>query len=372
MADDYIKYTLEEEIVGHEPSDNSLAASTIRYRMEMLPVYRIAEKIQSASININAPSFRKGELWNEEKGSLFIESIILNLPVPAFYFEETDETKVKWSVIDGLQRCILFDKLINQRTFRLSGMDILGKFNGNNIDRLPQDIQRRVLQTKVMCYIVEYGTPIEMKYDIFKRVNVPSHKLSEQVIRYSLFQGKIDTFLTELSDMTEFSVATGQVLDKHTLEDHNLLARFLAFYLQGYKNYEPNLDKFIIRGLHILNEYNEAKLNEIKAIFSQVMSLAYDIWGNNAFRRLGSNLRNRAPLNLCLFEVISSAFAELSDMERQSLANKMMEVRIAFKILNSDKDFTDSLIINTGFRQNVMIRHGKFETMIKDIVNENK
>ena len=45
---------------------------------------------------------RDAEQWDERKESLFIESILNNLTIPAFFFSQRDDQKIE--VVDGQQR----------------------------------------------------------------------------------------------------------------------------------------------------------------------------------------------------------------------------------------------------------------------------
>lgn len=58
-----------------------------------------------------APDFqRQGNLWPIEKQSQLIESVLIKLPLPAFYFDGSDDNK--WLVVDGLQRLSAIKNLL--------------------------------------------------------------------------------------------------------------------------------------------------------------------------------------------------------------------------------------------------------------------
>ncbi len=69
------------------------------------PPYTIGyliDRMEHREINMNTDFQREGNLWTEEKQSRLIESILLGLPLPAFYFDTANK---EWDIIDGLQRC---------------------------------------------------------------------------------------------------------------------------------------------------------------------------------------------------------------------------------------------------------------------------
>lgn len=57
------------------------------------------------------PDFqRKDDLWDAGKQSRLIESLLIKFPLPAFYFDGTDNNK--WLVVDGLQRLSAISKRV--------------------------------------------------------------------------------------------------------------------------------------------------------------------------------------------------------------------------------------------------------------------
>ena len=53
-------------------------------------------------IDLNTEFQRRGNLWDDETQSRLIESLLIRIPLPAFYFDGSDEEN--WKVVDGLQR----------------------------------------------------------------------------------------------------------------------------------------------------------------------------------------------------------------------------------------------------------------------------
>jgi hypothetical protein len=52
-------------------------------------------------LNVENYFQRKSGLWTDNIKSRFIEALIVKQPVPAFYFDATDDNK--WLIVDGLQ-----------------------------------------------------------------------------------------------------------------------------------------------------------------------------------------------------------------------------------------------------------------------------
>jgi hypothetical protein len=101
----------------------------------------LADMYATGELHITA-EYQRTFRWSEVKQSQFIESIILEMPVPPIYTVEVGEAK--WELIDGLQRLSTYLHFRGQldlpdRTppirkendfLRLAGCDILTELNG--------------------------------------------------------------------------------------------------------------------------------------------------------------------------------------------------------------------------------------------------
>ena len=62
----------------------------------------LINRIENGEIEL-APDFQRSpDVWDTAKQSMLIESMMLNIPIPAFYTDAVNDDK--WIVIDGLQR----------------------------------------------------------------------------------------------------------------------------------------------------------------------------------------------------------------------------------------------------------------------------
>lgn len=64
-----------------------------------MPIDLILKRIQYEEINLALDFQRHANIWNKEAQSKLIESILIRIPLPAFYIDATDENK--WLVTDG-------------------------------------------------------------------------------------------------------------------------------------------------------------------------------------------------------------------------------------------------------------------------------
>ena len=73
-------------------------------------ISNIMERLENEEYDLTPAFQRHGGLWNREKQSQLIESLMLKIPLPAFYFDASREDE--WVVIDGLQRLTAFQNYL--------------------------------------------------------------------------------------------------------------------------------------------------------------------------------------------------------------------------------------------------------------------
>ena len=361
---------VEQEEQGSDIITMPFNPTMIRIRRDPFTLGQLIDKMQYKEIKFDTPFQRKAGLWDAMKQSRLIESILLRLPLPAFYFDETDENKQIWNVIDGLQRCSVFQNFIVDKKMTLVDLEFLGKqYNGSTYSDLPRELQRRIMQTALTVYVIESGTPEEVKFNIFKRINTGGLILTPQEIRHAMNQGVAADFVAELAQYDEFLKATCHIIKKDRMEDRDFITRFIAFYLQGYLSYQPDLDSFMTKGMSLIKKLSDDKLDEIRENFKRAMNTAWEIFGNDAFRKRMSVDDKRKPINKALFEVLSVSLAKLTDQQCDKLIKKKKSFKQYFIELNHDTKFRYSLSSGTGQKDSVILRFTRIGDMIYQILN---
>jgi len=314
------------------------------------------------------PDFqRKGGIWGPVKESQLIESILMRLPLPAFYFDGSDENN--WLVVDGLQRLTTLKKYIIDESFTLGYLEFLTQLEGKKFSGLPIEFQRRIEETQIIAYIIKPGTPEDVKFNIFKRINTGGVPLTPQEIRHALNQGQPAKEIAELAKIPAFKQATGNINPDRML-DRDFVNRFVAFYLTPYEKYEPDLDTFLNQGMRKLKE-PEINLAKLEYEFTKAMQTAHSIFGKYAFRKQFAPKERRKPLSKALFEVWSVALAKLNDNERKILIKQKNAITKEFiRIMNEDEGFRNAISQATGDKSRVVKRYSTIENLIQLILNQ--
>lgn len=294
--------------------------SKINITMKPLTLDALLRRIAHGEIEFDTSFQRKAGLWNKRQKSQLIESIFLRIPLPAFYFDASDEEK--WLIIDGLQRVTVLKEFVVEKTLKLQEIEFFPELNGCDYDMLPRTFQRRIDETVINVYLVNPSTPENVKFNIFKRINTGGLALEPQEIRNALFQGQATRFLQECSKKECFINATGGSVKSERMMDREFVLRYVSFCYLDLNQYTGNIDEFLNEGMKYLNHVDQEQLEKIQKEFEFVMDSAYRLLGKNSFRKICGDGRRR-PINKVIFESWCYVIRTLSELQVEKLiANK--------------------------------------------------
>lgn len=338
----------------------------IKITVEQKTIDNLVQRLKFNEIDLNTEFQRKGNLWKPDQQSKLIESILLRFPLPAFFFDaENDE---KWLVVDGLQRLWTFKNYIADQVFGLTGLEILTEFSENGIvfDKLNRTMQRRILETQVTTYIIQPGTPKEVKYNVFRRINTGGLVLNPMEIRNALNQGAASNFLRDVSEDTKFRNLV-YVRNKR-MEDRELILRSLAFILMPYDQYAKPLSSFLDKAMELLGSQNEKNLKALKETFFKAIDLAHQLFEDHLFSRSITGETNYR-LNSALFEVWVSELAKLTPKESSVLIQNKQKLTAHYVELLNDDAFYKAIVSSTAGKGAVDQRFTSITTLISHYTN---
>jgi len=234
----------DEDVLPEDNSSPAFDPKKIDITAEQNSLSTIISMIKDETINLNPEFQRKGNLWSKTTMSRLIESILLQIPIPAFYFDASEGSNDdKWLVVDGLQRLSTFKQFMIDRDMVLKGLTLLKDLNGKKFEELDKNSQRRMGRYQITTYLIKPNTPKIIRYDLFRRINTGGLVLTPQEIRHALNSGKPAEYLRELSEDKSFKDIIH--VDDTRMADRQLILRYLAFSTKSYTEYKPPLNVFL-------------------------------------------------------------------------------------------------------------------------------
>ena len=371
--EDYIYDQIKEEI-DIEPEDNSIEdihgpfdPNAIDVDISVVNLGSLLEQLEYNEIDLQPEFQRESDVWTQVKKSRLIESVLLGLPLPSFYFSEDPETN-KLLVVDGLQRLCAFSDFCITKKLKLKGMQFLTGLEGWTYDKLDRTQIRRIKSLKVTLNTLRKNTPQRVKLVIFQRVNTAGVPLTSQEMRNALYQKKATDLLKRMVKLDSFRKATGGKIPSKRMTDCDFANRFVAFYLYR-KEYDGNLDEFMGDALENINRMSQQEIDSIHDTFDRSMTICYRLLGNTAFKRPDPQKPNSfLKTNKAIFEVLSVSIAQLSENEQEILVQRKVQFQNEIYSLFMNEDFIKSITSGTAKTPQVEYRHTKVQQLIKQVI----
>lgn len=338
----------------------------IKVRTTPLLVESLVARIEHEEIDL-APDFQRSLVWDEKRKCRLIESLLLRIPIPVFYVA-ADE-KENWAVVDGIQRISTIYEYLTDR-FPLGQLEYLDQLDGQTYSTLPRPMQRRINETQFVVNVIEPGTPEDVMFNIFRRINTGGMALNGQEIRHALHIGPVREYLKKLAGTQDFLEATRRSVKSDRMADRECVLRFLAFRLDTWEEYNTSdLDGYLGRAMTKINAMSEDARERIARDFEKAMRAASRIFGDDAFRKRYDTKHSRRPVSRALFEAWSVQLARYSAVEIEELIDKREEVKKRFiSLMNEDGDFDRAISYGTGTPRRVRKRFGAIADLIAEVL----
>lgn len=251
------------------------------------------------------PEYQRRLVWDDSKRSLFIESLLLNVPIPPIFLYEWELSR--YEVMDGQQR---LNSVVDfyENGFALKGLEKWEELNGLRFKELPEILQRgldrRRLSATVLLVEGTDGVPpqkSDIRKLVFERLNTGGQHLNAQELRNCLFEGDFNNLLIELSQDQLFTdiweiPSHGQNVDMHgivaavrrenprykRMQDCEIVLRFFA--LRKRANIKGSVRSMLDRCMEEHLNVTAAQLSDFKDEFRTRLKLAHDLFGAHVFR----------------------------------------------------------------------------------------
>jgi len=383
-----IKIDLENEQI------NPLDIDKISIDKKTISIETCLERIEKGTIKTDS-FFKEKTVWDIKKMSLFIESLILKIPITMFYVQS--DSKGILTIIDGLQRINTIKDFINVskkgESFKLKDLETLkNSYEGKTFKELPNDIQNRLLKTEFTFVIINPATPDIIKNAINQRINIGHNVYSTQQIRHSFLPSKTESLLTKLIKNKDFILNIGtknfieqlsENINFKNIKDNDsiasdLILRFIAFLLIKYTEYpmNNNMDSFLAKAAELIKHIDDKPTgketpvkiqykSQIEERFDTAMIRAKKLFVEKPFRK-----NNADAINQSLFEVWSVTLCWLNENDYK----KLLKYKTDFEKLNNEllenQDFLKSISEDSWKYLGVIRRYELVDELIKKIINK--
>ena len=348
-------------------------------------------RMKQGTIVLN-PDFQRNEIWNDEKKSQLIESLMLKIPIQMFYVA-TDKQE-NFIVVDGLQRLTAFRDFILGRkgcaegeSMRLRGLEYLKDYEGKTFGELPIKMQNRITETVLTFTIISPKTPKEVMFNIFKRINTGGVQLNAQEMRNALYTGRSTKILRRLASTDEFRLATAGSVKERRMTDCEVVLRCVAFIVRDFREYPTNgrMPQFLEVTMQILNAhphyesedlawsmeqgylragmYRKMDDNEIETLFRRGMARSHKLFGRHCFRTSYGE-QARKSINRSLVEMWGSLLAWLGEAEYDSLLSNKDAMMREYETLIDSPEFMDKISRHFDVYNNVQARFSSVQNLI--------
>ncbi|WP_207789700.1 GmrSD restriction endonuclease domain-containing protein [Burkholderia ambifaria] len=380
LADEGVKAGVEQEETEHFSAHEPFDPASISISSKVVALDTVLRRIRNSTIKL-APSFQRNYVWDDQRKSLLIESMMLRIPLPMFYVSE-DKDGV-WEVVDGLQRLTTIrDFILGQdddgKGFALKGLEFWGElFNGKmffDIERkmsVPRIINN-IMEAELSFTIINPDTPEKVKRNIFKRINTGGMRLSAQEIRHALYQGEATDLLKSLVNSSEYKSVIGETVKDNRMAGRELIIRYLSFNLRGWRSFKGDMDSFLsdtmrwINGDITLEKIKPYDQGQISSTFEMALSRNKKLFGDHAFRRSRADQR-RTPVNKSLFEIWMYCFSRISSDFFEAIISRKKEFHIKYHdLLDYDDEFIDSIGRHGGDLIGVKNRYTKIVELLTE------
>ena len=327
---------------------------------------------------IKKPAMQREFIWDAQKSSRLIESIILGLPIPPLFLLEVGNNE--YELIDGFQRLTTVTNYVNgepwntvedgkkKRKSKLSG-NIMKELIGKSFDQLEPEYQRIIKRSTIPLIEFRQIGPNDYssKYLIFERINTGSVKLNSMQIRKSLAYGK---FINDLYETADSCVELKSLFSNNAIKKDahvEALLRIIVMsdiYYRGYKFEKSGIN-------NILNSYCES--NKKKSIskkyvedLSNAIKMMYSVFGErkNIFRKVekinGEELSFVGNLNVSILEAMLGVIIEkkivIADINAVEIKNRYLNTMYDILEKSFNREEENPFSISTGTLQSIRKR----------------
>lgn len=242
------KFTAEQKDAAEQQISEQ--AKRIDYYLTEYSLELLATKMRDGDFEV--PAYQREYTWEEERKWRFIESILMNLPIPFLFFWENPATG-KLEIVDGSQRLRTIQEFIFG-DLALGELDKLPLVSGFAFNDLPEARQRKFKNRSIRGIVLNEHADDQARFDLFERINTGSKVANKAEVRRGALRGPFLDLVIGLAQDARF-VALTPVSDKQfkEREREELVTRFFA-YGDGLDDYADEVSPFLFSYARRMNQ----------------------------------------------------------------------------------------------------------------------
>ena len=239
--------------------------------------------------DIVIPGYQRKYVWDQKRASRFIESLLLDLPVPGvfLYRDQGSETQL---VVDGQQRLqslrFFYEGVFpnTNKAFKLTGLET--RFNGQAYSDLDIADRRRLDNSFIRATVIHQVKPdndATSQYYVFERLNTGGVALASQEIRAAIYGGELNELLAELNANENWRKLFGKANTDRRKRDEELILRFIALYF-SIDTYARPMKGFLNRFMKENRALTKCPRERIMPVFENTVRVILEQIGEDAFK----------------------------------------------------------------------------------------
>ncbi|MET8524835.1 DUF262 domain-containing protein [Micromonospora sp. NPDC005172] len=232
------------------------------------------------------PEFQRMFRWPEGSQARFIESLLLELPVPPIFLIEREDRV--YELIDGLQRISSYLNFRGQLKIDgklqpplvLADCDIVKELNGLTYQDLPRAMEIKLKRSYIRAEILRKESDPRLRYYMFKRLNTGGETLEAQEVRNAtirLLSNDFNSFISQLSKGIDFAYCIDIISynQKKQKFDQELVLRFFSYKNDGAR-YRHDVANFLTDYMEAVSDPvdpTEFDYNQERAVFEKTFRI---------------------------------------------------------------------------------------------------
>ncbi len=220
------------------------------YEIREFPVSVIVDKFTSGLDDDDAelyiPDYQREFIWDDRQQARFIESLLLNLPVPYLFVADTGRGKYegRLEIVDGSQRIRTLVRFLDNG-LTLTELEKLPLANGFCFKDLSKPRQLRFKRKTLRMIELTEQADEEARREIFDRLNSGGTKLNTMEQRRGSNDGPFLTFIASCSELAQFRHLCPVSKSREDRAEYpELVLRYFA-YIDNYMTFDKSVDDFL-------------------------------------------------------------------------------------------------------------------------------